>query len=146
LAAASAAPAEALSAALDAQRGRPGTKRLSRVYSEKIPIQENSSCRLGQQSSFPDQEKSRFINSSAGHSVDSDIIYGLEQLARQVRRQRRLSRLTQTELAGLAGVGLRFVSDLENAKPGLEIGRVLRVTQMLGLQLSVAPRVWPEAE
>ena len=38
------------------------------------------------------------------------------------------------------------VADLENAKPGLEIGRVLRVTQMLGLQLSVAPRVWPEAE
>ncbi len=78
--------------------------------------------------------------------MDSDIISGLEQLARQVRRQRRLSRLTQTELAGLAGVGLRFVSDLENAKPGLEIGRVLRVTRMLGLQLSVAPRVWPEAE
>ena len=78
--------------------------------------------------------------------MDSDIISGLEQLARQVRRQRRRSRLTQTELAGLAGVGLRFVSDLENAKPGLEIGRVLRVTRMLGLQLSVAPRVWPEAE
>ena len=78
--------------------------------------------------------------------MDSDIISGLEQLARKVRRQRRLSRLTQTELAGLAGVGLRFVSDLENAKPGLEIGRVLRVTRMLGLQLSVAPRVWPEAE
>ncbi len=78
--------------------------------------------------------------------MDSDIISGLEQLARQVRRQRRLSRLTQTELAGLAGVGLRFVSDLENAKPGLEIGRVLRVTRMLGLQLSVAPRVWPESE
>ncbi len=78
--------------------------------------------------------------------MDSDIISGLEQLARQVRRQRRLSRLTQTELAGLAGVGLRFVSDLENAKPGLEIGRVLRVIRMLGLQLSVAPRVWPEAE
>jgi len=78
--------------------------------------------------------------------VDSDIISGLEQLARQVRRQRRLSRLTQTELAGLAGVGLRFVSDLENAKPGLEIGRVLRGAQMLGLELAVAPRVWPEAE
>ena len=78
--------------------------------------------------------------------MNSDVISGLEQLARQVRRQRRLSQLTQTELAGLAGVGLRFVSDLENAKPGLEIGRVLRVTQMLGLQLSVSPRVWPESE
>jgi y4mF family transcriptional regulator len=78
--------------------------------------------------------------------MNSDAISGLEQLARQVRRQRRLSQLTQTELAGLAGVGLRFVSDLENAKAGLEIGRVLRVTQMLGLQLSVSPRVWPESE
>lgn len=68
---------------------------------------------------------------------------GLARLARQVRRQRRLIRLTQTELAGLAGVGLRFVSDLENARPGLEIGRVLRVAETLGLELALRPRDWP---
>jgi HTH-type transcriptional regulator/antitoxin HipB len=146
LAAAGAALAEALSTALDADQGRLRPDQSWRVYSEKIPIQENSSCRLTEQGFFPDQVKSCLINLSAGHSVNSDVISGLEQLARQVRRQRRLSQLTQTELAGLAGVGLRFVSDLENAKPGLEIGRVLRVTQMLGLQLSVSPRVWPESE
>ena len=73
----------------------------------------------------------------------SEEFSGLERLARQVRRQRRLSRLTQSELAGLAGVGLRFVSDLENARPGLEIGRVLRVVETVGLELLVRPRDWP---
>lgn len=73
----------------------------------------------------------------------SNEFSGLEGLARQIRRQRRLLKLTQSDLAGLAGVGLRFVSDLENARPGLEIGRVLRVAETLGLELAVRPRDWP---
>lgn len=68
----------------------------------------------------------------------------LLRLARQVRLQRKASRLTQGELAGLAGVGLRFVSDLENAKPGLEIGRVLKVIETLGLELQLLARSWPQ--
>ena len=75
----------------------------------------------------------------------NDEISGLAQLARQLRARRRLIKLTQTELAGLAGVGLRFVSDLENARPGLEIGRVFRVAETLGLEIALRPRDWPSA-
>lgn len=76
-------------------------------------------------------------------SVKNEQNPSLAHLARQVRLQRRIHHLTQTELAGLAGVGLRFVSDLENGKPGLEIGRVLRVAETLGLELSLLTRSWP---
>ncbi len=66
----------------------------------------------------------------------------LVDLGKAVRLRRRASQLKQNELAGLAGVGLRFISDLENGKPGLEIGRVVRVLTALGLELLVAPRRW----
>lgn len=79
------------------------------------------------------------------HFSLTDEFSALAALARQVRRQRRQNKLTQTELAGLAGVGLRFVSDLENARPGLEIGRVLRVAETLGLEFALRPRDWPSA-
>lgn len=67
-------------------------------------------------------------------------------LGRAVRASRRRQRLRQDELAALAGVGNRFVSDLENGKDTLEIGRALRVLGALGLELHVAMRDWSDIE
>lgn len=72
----------------------------------------------------------------------SGQIPALTELGLAVRLRRRSVHLKQNELAGLAGVGLRFISDLEHGKPGLEIGRVVRVLTALGLELLVAPRRW----
>ena len=39
-----------------------------------------------------------------------------------------------------SGVGVRFVSELENGKPTLEIEKVLRVLSRLGLEVTITPR------
>jgi HTH-type transcriptional regulator/antitoxin HipB len=67
----------------------------------------------------------------------------VDEVGRAVRRQRRQLRLRQAELAALAGVGNRFLSELENGKPTLEIGRVLKVLTVLGLEVALVPRTWP---
>lgn len=45
--------------------------------------------------------------------------------------------LTQVELAGLSGVGTRFLSELERGKDSCELGKTLHVIKMLGLELYV---------
>lgn len=69
-----------------------------------------------------------------------------EQLASFVREQRRSNRLTQTDLAQLAGVGRRFVSDLERGKPGLRLAKVDDVLRVFGRRLGIVSRPSGEAE
>lgn len=52
-----------------------------------------------------------------------------------IRARRKALGLTQTELAGLCGVGARFIVELERGKPTLELGKVLRVLERLGVQI-----------
>ena len=66
----------------------------------------------------------------------------LSSFGRQIRRQRRKHDLRQAEVAALAGVGTRFVSELENGKTTREIGRALRVATIVGLQVSAEPKSW----
>ena len=56
-----------------------------------------------------------------------------------VRSARKAQRLRQDELAGAAGVGLRFVVDLEAGKPTAQIGKTLQVLQALGCTIDVRP-------
>jgi len=52
-----------------------------------------------------------------------------------VRQTRKAHGLTQSQLAGLAGTGLRFVSELERGKPNVALDKVLAVLAVLGLRL-----------
>lgn len=61
-------------------------------------------------------------------------------LGEALRAARKRQGLTQEELAGLAGVGLRFVSDLERGKETVQLGLALKVTRLLGLELAVVER------
>lgn len=54
-----------------------------------------------------------------------------------VRQARRCHGLTQTELAGLAGTGLRFVSELERGKPSVAMDKTLAVLAVLGLRFEI---------
>ncbi|MEN9725879.1 MAG: hypothetical protein RL434_245 [Pseudomonadota bacterium] len=65
-----------------------------------------------------------------------------EEIGRLVRQRRKTSALRQQELAALAGVGSRFVCELEKGKATLELGRVLRVMETLGLELEIHERDW----
>lgn len=52
-----------------------------------------------------------------------------------VKKARNSQKLTQSELAGACGVGLRFIVDLEKGKPTCEIEKALIVANMLGIKL-----------
>jgi HTH-type transcriptional regulator / antitoxin HipB len=57
------------------------------------------------------------------------------QLGDLVRRRRKDLDLTQAELAGLSGLGERFVSEVERGKETAELGKVLRLLDRLGLSV-----------
>ena len=56
-----------------------------------------------------------------------------------VRRVRKAAGLRQYELAGVAGVGLRFLVELEAGKPTAQIGKTLQVLQALGCTFDIVP-------
>lgn len=61
------------------------------------------------------------------------------ELGNLVRATRKAAGLRQDELAGAAGVGLRFIVDLEAGKPTAQIGKTLQVLAALGCSLDIAP-------
>lgn len=61
-------------------------------------------------------------------------------LGELVREQRQNLGFSQQRLADLAGVGRRFVSELENGKPSLEFERVLTCCAALGIDLFARSR------
>lgn len=63
-----------------------------------------------------------------------------EDLGQMVRRVRERRKQSQQEFADLAGVGRRFLSELENGKQTLEFAKVLQVAHAAGLSLIVRDR------
>jgi HTH-type transcriptional regulator/antitoxin HipB len=60
----------------------------------------------------------------------------VSDIALLVRKKRLAKGLSQEHAAGLAGVGRRFLSELESGeKETLEIGKVLQVLNRLGVKL-----------
>lgn len=56
-------------------------------------------------------------------------------LADYVRAKRKDYRLTQAQLADRAGVGLRFIRELEGGKPTLRLDKVNVVLALFGAEL-----------
>ena len=59
------------------------------------------------------------------------------QLGEALRAARKQLGLTQPQLALAAGVGVRFIVDLEAGKPTLRLETVLRVIEALGGEISL---------
>lgn len=68
------------------------------------------------------------------------------QIGDALRAARKQLGMTQSQLALAAGVGLRFIVDLEAGKPTLRLENVLRVIDALGgtLQLDGLPSSAPK--
>ena len=60
-----------------------------------------------------------------------------QELGALLRESRKALKLTQPELALAAGVGVRFIVDLEAGKPTLRLQQVLRVIDALGGTIDV---------
>ncbi len=61
-----------------------------------------------------------------------------------IRTTRKAAGLRQDELAGAAGVGLRFIVDLEAGKPTAQIGKTLQVLAALGCSVDITPPPEPK--
>lgn len=61
------------------------------------------------------------------------------EVAEVVRGRRRALELTQLDVADLAGVGVRFVHELERGDTGVRLDKLLAVLEVLGLVLEVRP-------
>ena len=49
-----------------------------------------------------------------------------------IEQKRKLFRLTQIELADRTGVGIRFIRELENGKPTVQLNKVNQVLELFG--------------
>lgn len=57
-----------------------------------------------------------------------------------VKERRKFANLTQPELAEKAGVGLRFIRELEQGKPSLRLDKVNQVLQLFGYEAGAIPK------
>lgn len=60
-----------------------------------------------------------------------------EAIGKKVRDMRKAQGITQAQLAGLANTGIRFIGDLENGKETCQIGKILHVLQILGVDIHI---------
>lgn len=60
-------------------------------------------------------------------------------LAAEITRLRKAAGLTQVDLADRAGVGLRFVRELEQGKPTVRLDKVKQVLDLFGYEFHVRP-------
>lgn len=61
-------------------------------------------------------------------------------LADFVKGKRKSVKLTQPELADKAGVGLRFIRELEQGKETLRLDKVNQVLQLFGHEVGAVPK------
>jgi y4mF family transcriptional regulator len=57
-----------------------------------------------------------------------------------IKSKRKLLGLTQVDLAEKAGVGLRFIRDLEQGKESLKLDKVNQVLALFGHKMGPVPR------
>ncbi len=81
------------------------------------------------------------------HLMADSLMDRLNAIGHFTRERRRANDLTQEQLSELAGVGVRFVSELERGKTTVRVDAVNRVLAVFGKTLGVvdAPRQELEA-
>lgn len=63
----------------------------------------------------------------------------ISEISRIITETRISQNLLASELASLSGVSTSFLSDLENGKETLQIGKVLAVISQLGISIEATP-------
>lgn len=61
----------------------------------------------------------------------------MNTIGKQIKELRKRSGLTQLEFSSRAGVGLRFIRDLEQGKPSVRLDKVNQVLKFLGHHLEI---------
>lgn len=58
-----------------------------------------------------------------------------QQFGLLIKSMRKKSKLTQAQLAAAAGIGERFIRELEKGKPTCQLEKSLIIAQMLGIKI-----------
>lgn len=64
-------------------------------------------------------------------------IHSTEELGAVLKFRRKKQKMTQSDLAALAGTGVRYIVDLEKGKPTARIGPALNLIEWLGLEVTL---------
>lgn len=68
-------------------------------------------------------------------STEDTLVRSSLDFGSQIRAARKAQGLTQAELASIAGVGTRFVSELERGKDTARLGLALELARLVGVDL-----------
>ncbi len=64
----------------------------------------------------------------------------MNNFGKQIKDLRKKYQLTQIELSERAGVGLRFIRELENGKSTVRLDKVTQVLQFFGYHIEIVKR------
>jgi y4mF family transcriptional regulator len=64
-----------------------------------------------------------------------------EVLGNIIKRRRDFLNITQADLAEIAGVGLRYLIDIENGRGNPSIGNLEKILNVLGLQIEIKAKI-----
>ena len=67
-------------------------------------------------------------------------VFEVADIGALVRKKRVELGMTQTKLADFSGNGTRFISELENGKQTMQIGKVIDTLHVLGFDISISER------
>lgn len=68
----------------------------------------------------------------------------MSKLSQFVKERRKLLGITQVDLAEKAGVGLRFVRELEQGKESLRLDKVNEVLALFSQEVGPVPKTWDD--
>lgn len=69
------------------------------------------------------------------------VIMFTADIGAAIRKKRKGDGLTLVDAAGLCNVNYRFLSDLENGKETVQLGKVLQVLHCLGIEIHLTDRI-----
>ena len=64
-------------------------------------------------------------------------IHSTEELGAVLKIRRKKQKMTQSDLAALAGTGVRYIVDLEKGKQTARIGPAFKLVEWLGLEITI---------
>ncbi|MDY0978256.1 type II toxin-antitoxin system Y4mF family antitoxin [Massilia sp. CFBP9012] len=74
------------------------------------------------------------------NTADEVSITSVRELGKLIRQTRKAQKMTQEDVSGLAGLGNRFIIDLEHGKETVQAQKVIDVLNLLGLELIIRKR------
>jgi y4mF family transcriptional regulator len=74
--------------------------------------------------------------SRAGNLEGVMLITKPNEIGKLIKEVRVRQKINQSQLAAVAGVGVRFIVDLEKGKETASLGKTLKVINMLGIEIN----------